>query len=259
MIAVALDSNTCREDVMSLLNYGFANYMPTQAVPQGTPLGTVNVSTAAAPVPVQASADVQAVVSRWHPVPEFHTALLPLPTLPPAPIAAGTKLGTFTVLVDGKVQASGDAVAAQDVGLKPALALMKTTKVGRPDGVPARLRAARCCDAVLYGSDDVCPRRDKKGLRPQVPRPASRHVPPVEHGERLQKLLASAGIGSRRACEAWIEQGRVRVNGQVVTELGTKVSPDRDKVTFDGRRGPPAVPPLLHCAEQADRRRLLAQ
>ena len=53
--------------------------------------------------------------------------------------------------------------------------------------------------------------------------------------ERLQKVLASAGIGSRRACEAWIAQGRVKVNGQVVTELGTKVDPDTDKVLFDGR------------------------
>lgn len=132
LIAVALDSNTCREDVMSLLNYGFANYLPAQAVPQGMPLGTVAVSTASVPVPVQASADVQAVVSRWRAMPEFHTALLPLPTLPAAPIAAGTKLGTFTVLVNDKVQASGDAVASEDVALKPALALMKTTKsVGR--------------------------------------------------------------------------------------------------------------------------------
>lgn len=54
-------------------------------------------------------------------------------------------------------------------------------------------------------------------------------------GERLQKLLASAGIGSRRSCETWIAEGRVKVNGEVVTELGTRVDPARDKVTFDGR------------------------
>ncbi|MDQ2800123.1 MAG: S4 domain-containing protein, partial [Armatimonadota bacterium] len=41
--------------------------------------------------------------------------------------------------------------------------------------------------------------------------------------ERLQKALAAAGIASRRTCEEWITQGKVRVNGQIVTELGTKV------------------------------------
>jgi len=52
--------------------------------------------------------------------------------------------------------------------------------------------------------------------------------------ERLQKLLAQAGHGSRRACEDYIIQGRVRVNG-LVAELGQKADPDRDVVTFDGQ------------------------
>jgi len=53
--------------------------------------------------------------------------------------------------------------------------------------------------------------------------------------ERLQKVLASAGIGSRRTCEAWIAQGRVRVNGEVITELGAKADPETDKILFDNR------------------------
>lgn len=54
--------------------------------------------------------------------------------------------------------------------------------------------------------------------------------------ERLQKVIAAAGIASRRKAEKLIEAGRVRVNGRVVTELGTKVDPHKDRVEVDGRR-----------------------
>jgi 23S rRNA pseudouridine2605 synthase len=57
----------------------------------------------------------------------------------------------------------------------------------------------------------------------------------AEHSERLQKFLARAGVASRRHAEALIEAGRVRVNGQVVTQLGTKIQPGKDKVQVDGR------------------------
>ncbi|MEA3407175.1 MAG: pseudouridine synthase [Chloroflexota bacterium] len=53
-------------------------------------------------------------------------------------------------------------------------------------------------------------------------------------GERLQKVLAHAGVGSRRTCEEYILQGRVKVNGEVVVELGTRVHPRVDRVSFDG-------------------------
>lgn len=53
-------------------------------------------------------------------------------------------------------------------------------------------------------------------------------------GVRLQKALASAGVASRRACETLITRGRVRVNGQVVWELGTKITPGADEVRVDG-------------------------
>lgn len=52
--------------------------------------------------------------------------------------------------------------------------------------------------------------------------------------ERLQKLLAQAGYGSRRACEEFITAGRVRVNGQVAI-LGQKADPAVDKITLDGK------------------------
>ena len=51
--------------------------------------------------------------------------------------------------------------------------------------------------------------------------------------ERLQKVMAHAGIASRRKCEAFIEEGRVKVNGTVVRELGYKVS-QSDKIEVDG-------------------------
>jgi 23S rRNA pseudouridine2605 synthase len=52
----------------------------------------------------------------------------------------------------------------------------------------------------------------------------------------LQKLLARAGVASRRAAEAYIRDGRVRVNGRVVTELGTRADPSRDRIELDGAR-----------------------
>ncbi|HCJ50080.1 pseudouridine synthase [Microbacterium sp.] len=53
-------------------------------------------------------------------------------------------------------------------------------------------------------------------------------------GVRLQKVLANAGVASRRVCEDYIVQGRVRVNGVVTTELGTRIDPEVDLVDVDG-------------------------
>ena len=51
---------------------------------------------------------------------------------------------------------------------------------------------------------------------------------------RLQKYLAECGVASRRKCEEFIAEGRVKVNGNIV-ELGFKVNPDKDQVEFDGK------------------------
>jgi 23S rRNA pseudouridine2605 synthase len=55
-------------------------------------------------------------------------------------------------------------------------------------------------------------------------------------GERLQKVLARAGVGSRRVCEEMIEQGRISVNGKVVRVQGMRVDPDTAVIAIDGRR-----------------------
>ncbi|WP_130012332.1 pseudouridine synthase [Serinicoccus sediminis] len=78
--------------------------------------------------------------------------------------------------------------------------------------------------------------RPPRRRRPTTPPdPASRDVHSPE-GVRLQKLLAGAGFGSRRACEKLIEEGRVEVDGQVVVELGVRVDPATQTVHVDGDR-----------------------
>src|SRR6202000_2800843 len=80
-------------------------------------------------------------------------------------------------------------------------------------------------------------------------RPPRRVTPPFEgdaaaDGERLQKILARAGVGSRRVCEDMIEEGRITVNGEVAI-LGRRIHPETDLVELDGALVPVA-PGLVH-------------
>ncbi|MFM8415805.1 MAG: pseudouridine synthase [Planctomycetota bacterium] len=82
-------------------------------------------------------------------------------------------------------------------------------------------------------------RRPAPGPRPQAgdQAPSARH--PADDGkERLKKVLAAAGLGSRRACEELITSGRVEVDRQVVTELGVRVDPRSQEIRVDGERLP---------------------
>jgi 23S rRNA pseudouridine2605 synthase len=78
----------------------------------------------------------------------------------------------------------------------------------------------------------------KSGPRPELAlksgRPADGGGPAQEKLERVQKVLAHAGLGSRRSCEDLIKQGRVSIDGQIVRELGTRVDPARAKIAVDG-------------------------
>jgi 23S rRNA pseudouridine2605 synthase len=67
----------------------------------------------------------------------------------------------------------------------------------------------------------------------------SEHAQPntgAPEGIRLQKVLSRAGVASRRAAEEMISEGRIEVDGKVVTELGRRVDPDRAVIHVDGRR-----------------------
>ncbi|MGH3474422.1 MAG: pseudouridine synthase [Aeromicrobium sp.] len=67
--------------------------------------------------------------------------------------------------------------------------------------------------------------------------PVTPDTPP--EGVRLQKVLAQAGIASRRRCEQLMAEGHVEVNGEIVTQMGARVDPVADVIRVDGRRVPP--------------------
>jgi 23S rRNA pseudouridine2605 synthase len=71
-------------------------------------------------------------------------------------------------------------------------------------------------------------------------------IKPPKPTERLQKVLAHAGVASRRASETLIEQGRVSVNGQVVTVPGFKVDPEQDAILVDGQPLPRPMGKLVY-------------
>ena len=76
------------------------------------------------------------------------------------------------------------------------------------------------------------PHRKRRPKNPPVDR-LDQHDP---DGVRLQKLMAQAGVASRRVCEEMIEAGRVQVNGETITELGIRVDPDTVEIHVDGVR-----------------------
>lgn len=94
--------------------------------------------------------------------------------------------------------------------------------------------------AVLRGEQEKNrrPKERARGQRAAAPKPqGGRKLDAAEElvAERLHKVMAQAGVASRRHSEELIQAGRVTVNGKVVTQLGTKVVPGRDMIEVDGR------------------------
>jgi 23S rRNA pseudouridine2605 synthase len=96
---------------------------------------------------------------------------------------------------------------------------------GRRSGEPSRGRPGQPHRAAA--------RRPAPRRAPEPATPVDVHDP---DGVRLQKVMAEAGVGSRRACEVMIADGRVQVDGQVVRELGVRIDPTRHTVHVDGMR-----------------------
>lgn len=94
-----------------------------------------------------------------------------------------------------------------------------------PYGAPARPREL---DAKIEQRN-----RDRYANKPEIKTPKT-HPGAEQEGERLQKVLARAGMGSRRACEELIDQGRVEVNGEIVIEQGMRVDVHKDEIKVDG-------------------------
>jgi len=88
------------------------------------------------------------------------------------------------------------------------------------------------------GGPTLGPRGPRPNDRPRRPQRSSHPTPKesADGDDRLQKVMAHAGIGSRRACEELILAGRVSVNGKIVRELGTKVDPTVAIVAVDGEK-----------------------
>jgi len=167
LIAVALDSPICREDDISLLNYGFSQFTPKTVVKKGDPLGTVNVP-GYGPVSVASASDIVVPVARFHASPPIQWQVTPVSITPSQPLWHGTQAGTLTVRRNGSVIAMGKALSERTVGpdfmarLSTAPKIAKTNWTGWIVGGVALLAGG-----ILYGNASA------KGARRRRSRVAS--------------------------------------------------------------------------------------
>ncbi|MCB5294896.1 pseudouridine synthase [Arthrobacter sp. SO3] len=142
--------------------------------------------------------------------------------------------------------ASGDWKSKAPSGKEAARkAAARKPGFGKTPGTPGALKpkprtgAPKTAGARAFGSErfgqNLGPVRKparKRGPRAEVPQSEVHD----QDGIRLQKVMASAGVASRRVCEEMIAEGRVEVDGQVVTELGVRVDPKTAVIHVDGLR-----------------------
>jgi pseudouridine synthase len=104
----------------------------------------------------------------------------------------------------------------------------------KPRSAAAKTFGTRAFGGERFGQNLGAVRRPsrKRGPRGDVPQSELHDA----DGTRLQKVMASAGVASRRVCEEMIAEGRVEVDGQVVTELGVRVDPKTAVIHVDGLR-----------------------
>jgi len=123
--------------------------------------------------------------------------------------------------------------AARKPGAKKAPGTPGAPKPKQRTGAPGAA-ASRAFGSERFGQNLGPVRKPtrKKGPRGNVPQSELHDA----DGVRLQKVMASAGVASRRVCEEMIAEGRVEVDGQVVTELGVRVDPKTAVIHVDGLR-----------------------
>jgi len=112
----------------------------------------------------------------------------------------------------------------------------------------AHAAADRVPEPMSNRRSDALPDHQRRGGHPlPSAQPASPHediaaLRDAQRGQRLHRYMAAQGVASRRACEVLIQEGRVRVNGRVVTTLPVWIDPESDHIELDGKRVAPLRP-----------------
>ncbi|MDQ0869716.1 23S rRNA pseudouridine2605 synthase [Arthrobacter sp. V1I9] len=150
----------------------------------------------------------------------------------PDEAAAGTQPGRGAA-EPRSAKPSSRKPAARKPGAKKAPGTPGALKPKPRTGAPGAA-ASRAFGSERFGQNLGPVRRPsrKKGPRGEVPQSELHDA----DGVRLQKVMASAGVASRRVCEEMIAEGRVEVDGQVVTELGVRIDPKTAVIHVDGLR-----------------------